>query len=58
MYTKDIQALIDLVIKAVNETDGKTWQERRDAILAEAGDDDKNALAEFANWFYASDDDR
>lgn len=58
MTTKDIQKLLDIVNKAVNGTDGNTWQARRDAILAEAGDDDKTALAEFANWFYASDDDR
>lgn len=51
MTTAEIQKLINLVIKAVHGADGKTWHERRDAILAEAGDDEKEALAEFGSWF-------
>lgn len=34
-----------------------TWQEKRDAVLAAATEEDKTALFEFAMWFADGDDD-
>jgi len=45
----EIQTLLDLIEKLTNQ--GKPWKEKRDSVLAEASDDQKTALEEFAGWF-------
>lgn len=51
MEQKENAKLLELIQKIVSETDGKTWQEKRDALLADADDTEKGALQEFASWF-------
>jgi hypothetical protein len=50
MDEKRIQSLLDLIGVIVNAS-GKTWNEKRDAVLAVASDDEKTNLEEFAGWF-------
>lgn len=45
-----ITRLLELIAEAVS-AEGKTWQEKRDMIFAEAGDDDRTNLGEFCTWF-------
>lgn len=49
MDPKKIEKLLELIGELVNS--GKAWTEKRDAILAEAGDDDRTNLTEFSGWF-------
>jgi len=49
MNTKEIETfftILDNIMRA-----GGTWKEKRDMLLAEASDDDKTNLDEFAAWF-------
>lgn len=49
MKKEEVEKLLELVGKAVNS--GGTWKESAAAVLAEASDEDKTNLAEFASWF-------
>lgn len=51
MKKEAIAKLLELIGEAVNNPDAATWIEKRDAVLAEASDDDKTNIAEFAGWF-------
>lgn len=51
-----IEKLLELIGEAVNSTGGQHdpgWKEKRDRVLAEASDDDRTNLHEFAGWFDA-----
>jgi len=49
MHKKNIEKLLELIVIAVS--DKGSWQEKRQAVLDEAGDEDVTALEEFAEWF-------
>lgn len=46
----DIEKLLELIEKVVN-TPKKTWEEKRDAVLAEASTEQTTSLTEFCAWF-------
>lgn len=50
MNKTEIEKLLELICKAVNELKG-SWGDKRDAVLAEASDEDKTNLVEFSGWF-------
>lgn len=45
-----LRRMLELIDNLVN-LEGTTWQEKRDAILAESDEHDKDNLAELADWF-------
>lgn len=49
--TKTLLELVDEAVSGRGDDAGKTWQQKRDALLAEASDSQKTALEEFASWF-------
>lgn len=49
MKLADIERLLGLIDEIVHEP--KTWQDKRDGIWAEASDQHKANLEEFAAWF-------
>ena len=49
MKLADIERLLGLIDEIVNEP--MTWQNKRDAIWAEASDEHKAYLEEFGSWF-------
>jgi hypothetical protein len=51
MNQKKIERLLGLISDFVQETDGQSWRDKKDAILAEASDEDKTNLTEFCAWF-------
>lgn len=50
MSKKEIETLIELISKLVG-TDGMSWSEKKALIIANASDDDKTNINEFASWF-------
>lgn len=51
MKKEEIEKLLELIGKAVNNNGVGAWSSKRDVVLAEASDDDKTNLAEFCGWF-------
>lgn len=50
MNKTEIEKLLELIGKAVG-LNGLSWKAKRDLVLAEASDEDKNNLSEFSGWF-------
>lgn len=48
---KNIEKLLDAIVDVVTNLPGKTWQEKRDAVLAQASQGEKSSLEEFVSWF-------
>jgi hypothetical protein len=51
MKKEEIEKLLELIGKAVDMEVRGGWQVKRDAVLAEASDEDKTNLSEFSGWF-------
>jgi hypothetical protein len=51
MTRNKLTSLISLIDELVNETDGGSWQSKRDSLLAECSESDLTTLAEFSGWF-------
>lgn len=43
--------VIDVIYNIVNSVHKLSWQEKRDALLAAAYQEEKEALREFVSWF-------
>lgn len=52
--THDTDQLFQILDEIVNRSSG-TWEEKRDAILAVASEQDQATLEEFCAWFETSD---